>query len=225
MIINNRIPYEYFITKGKAQSNIGSPGLPFETGSYDGALREAGIHNTNILVYTSIIPKGAKEISRKEGISRIRFGEVMECIKAESSGKKGKTLSAAIIVTSVKDPNGNYLGSLASEYSNTFDKKDKMTKDELVSHIEKSLLGSVSEMVKHRQYGNFIEKPQMYKDNYTDLGYIIHPGKDFIYDNLTVTENYGSVLVAICFVSYKIKTIHKTITKKKKVNKVKINKK
>lgn len=215
MIINNRIPYEYFITRGKGQSNIGSPGLPYETGSYDGALKEAGIHNTNVLVYTSIIPKEAKEISRKEGISRIRFGEVMECIKAEANGKTGKTLSVAIIVSSVKDSKGHYLGSLASEYVNTFN--TKKSENELVSNIEKSLLGSISEMVKHRGYGNFIEKPQMYKDNYTDLGYVIHPGKDFIYDNLTVTEKYGSVLVAICFVSYKIKAkkIKKTKTIKK----------
>jgi len=37
LILGNRIPYEYFITKGKGESNAGSAGLPYETGSYDAA--------------------------------------------------------------------------------------------------------------------------------------------------------------------------------------------
>ena len=38
MILGNRIPYEYIITKGKGESSAGSEGLPYETGSYDAAL-------------------------------------------------------------------------------------------------------------------------------------------------------------------------------------------
>jgi hypothetical protein len=30
-ILGNRIPYEYFITTGKGESNAGSEGLPYET--------------------------------------------------------------------------------------------------------------------------------------------------------------------------------------------------
>ncbi len=53
LILGNRVPYEYFITKGKGESNVGSDGLPYETGSYDAALFEAGIQNTNVIEYTS----------------------------------------------------------------------------------------------------------------------------------------------------------------------------
>jgi hypothetical protein len=35
LILINIIPYEYFITKGKCESDAGSKFLPFETGSYD----------------------------------------------------------------------------------------------------------------------------------------------------------------------------------------------
>lgn len=35
LILGNRIPYEYFITKGKGETDAESNFLPFETGSYD----------------------------------------------------------------------------------------------------------------------------------------------------------------------------------------------
>ena len=70
LILGNRVPYEYFITSGSGQSNVGSEGLPYETGSYDQALTKAGIENANIVEYTSVIPTGAKEISREEGVKR-----------------------------------------------------------------------------------------------------------------------------------------------------------
>jgi pyruvoyl-dependent arginine decarboxylase (PvlArgDC) len=45
IILGNRVPYEYFITSGKGESSAGSAGLPYETGSYDAALNDAGIQN------------------------------------------------------------------------------------------------------------------------------------------------------------------------------------
>jgi len=53
-ILGNRVPYEYFITSGSGQSNVGSEGLPYESGSYDEALTKAGIQNANIVEYTSM---------------------------------------------------------------------------------------------------------------------------------------------------------------------------
>ena len=82
MIISNRVPYEYFMTTGKGNSNAGSEGLPFETGSYDAALNDAGIENANIMEYTSVIPRESKMISKKEGIKRIQWGQVIEAIKS-----------------------------------------------------------------------------------------------------------------------------------------------
>ena len=60
LCISNRVPYEYFLTSGKGESDAGSEGLPFETGSYDAALNVAGIQNANVMEYTSVIPTGAK---------------------------------------------------------------------------------------------------------------------------------------------------------------------
>ncbi len=45
--------------------------------------------------------------------------------------------------------------------------------------------------------------PELYKDNITDKGYKIHPGKHFVYEDLKVSKQHGSVFTAICFLSYR----------------------
>ena len=198
IILGNRVPYEYFRTKGKGESDAGSEGLPYETGSYDAALFEAGIQNANVIEYTSVMPTDSKQISKEEGLKRLQWGEVLECIKAQSNGKKGSKISAAVMTTSVIDPKGKYLGGFAVEYSGSGTKQD----------AEASLAESVTGIIERRGYGklkgggNLI----MYKDNVTDNGYKIHPGTIFEYENLDVKKKHGSVFTAICFVSYKFPT-------------------
>ena len=192
-ILGNRIPYEYFLTKGKGESSAGSKGLPYETGSYDAALNDAGIENTNVIEYTSVIPTEAKEISREEGLKRLNWGEVLECIKAQANGKKGSKISAAVMTTTIIDPKGKYIGGFACEYSGSGSRKES----------EDSLAESISGMIKRRGYGNIVGGTIMYKDNITDTGYKIHPGKVFVYESLDVKDEHGSVLTAICFVSHR----------------------
>ena len=201
-IFGNRVPYEYFITQGKGESDAGSKGLPFETGSYDAALLDAGIENTNVIEYTSVMPTNSKEISKKQGLKRLQWGEVLECIKAQANGEKGTTLSAAVITTSVTDPRGKYLGGFACEYSGSG------TKEEAGASLLESIVG----MIERRGYGN-MTNPELQKNNITDKGYKIFPGKHFVYDTLTVTKSYGSVLTAICFVSHNFPVLKKKCKK------------
>jgi arginine decarboxylase len=202
IILGNRVPYEYFITQGKGESNAGSKGLPYETGSYDAALFNAGIQNANVIEYTSVMPTESKELTKEEGLKRLQWGEVLECIKAQANGKRGSKISAAVITTSVTDPRGKYLGGFACEYSGAGTKED----------AEQSLLQSIVGMIERRGYGVMKEsgKMQLYKDNVTDNGYKIHPGKNFVYEYLDVKEEHGSVFTAICFVSYRFPTLKKT---------------
>jgi len=214
IILGNRVPYEFFITQGKGESNAGSKGLPYETGSYDAALFDAGIQNTNVIEYTSVMPTESKEITKEEGLKRLQWGEVIECIKAQANGKRGSKISAAVITTSVTDPKGKYLGGFACEYSGSGTKED----------AEQSLLQSIVGMIERRGYGVMKEsgKMQLYKDNVTDKGYKIHPGKNFIYEYLDVKEEHGSVFTAICFVSYKfpaLKKMNRTNANNKKIKK------
>lgn len=212
-VIDNRLPYEYFLTTGSGDSNAGSKGLPFETGSYDAALNSAGIENSNIMEYTSVIPTHAKKLSLEEGLKRQRWGEVLECIMAKANGKKGETISAAVMITNVYK-NNKFLGGFACEYSGNKDKKE----------IEDSLLKSVSDMIERRGYGK-MKNAKVYQDNKTDKGYTIHPGKEFIYDSIKIEKDSGTVLASICFVSFKLhfrkapkthKKSHNTKTRKKK---------
>ena len=214
IILGNRVPYEYFITTGKGESAAGSEGLPYETGSYDAALNDAGIQNANVIEYTSVMPTEAKEISKEEGLKRIQWGEVMECIKAQSNGKKGSKVSAAVMITTITDPKGKYLGGFACEYSGPGTRKD----------AEVSLLESIYGMIKRRGYGNIKGELQIYKDNKTNTGFIIHPGKIFVYEHMDVVEEHGTVFAAICFVSYKFPTFMKTKTKTRAPRKTRKNK-
>lgn len=225
-LLGNRLPYEYFITQGKGESNAGSKGLPYETGSYDAALFNAGIQNANVIEYTSVMPTESKEISREEGLKRLQWGEVLECIKAQANGKRGSKISAAVITTSVTDPKGKYLGGFACEYSGSGTKED----------AGKSLMESIVGMIERRGYG-IMKNPSLFQDNVTDKGYKIHPGKHFVYEDLKVTKEHGSVFTAICFVSYMFpvlksqsrsnqnKSRSQSIRKKRKQRVVKNNKK
>jgi arginine decarboxylase len=193
LILGNRVPYEYFITSGSGESNVGSDGLPYETGSYDEALTKAGIQNANIIEYTSVIPTQAKQISKEEGLKRLQWGEVLECIKAQSNGEKGKFISSAVMTTDVYDQNGKFLGGFACEYSGSGTKEE----------AEKSLEESIDGIIERRNFGNTKGGAKMYTDNITDKGYKYHPGKIFVYEGLDVKEHHGTVLTSICFVSYK----------------------
>ena len=216
IILGNRVPYEYFITSGKGESNAGSAGLPYETGSYDAALNDAGIQNTNVIEYTSVMPTESKEITKEEGLKRLQWGEVLECIKAQANGKRGSKISAAVMTTTIVDPKGKFLGGFACEYSGAGTKKE----------AESSLSESISGMIKRRGYGNIKGDIQIYKDNKTDTGYIIHPGKIFVYDFLDVKEEHGSVFTVICFVSYRFPTLTEAKpTQKTRKNKTRKNKK
>jgi arginine decarboxylase len=204
IILGNRVPYEYFITSGAGESDAGSDGLPYETGSYDEALTKAKIENANIVEYTSVIPTGAKEISREEGIGRMQWGEVLECIKAQANGPKGKFISAAVMTTSVTDPNGKFLGGFAVEYSGSDDRKG----------AEKSMEDSITGIIERRGFGKIEGGAKLYKDNTTDKGYTIHPGKIFVYEGLKVKKHHGTVIATICFVSYKIPVLSSPLERK-----------
>jgi arginine decarboxylase len=204
MILGNRIPYEYFATSGKGESEAGSEGLKYETGSYDAALTDAGIEDCNIIEYTSVIPTHAKQISREEGVKRINWGEAMECIKAQANGDKGQFISTAVLTTDVFDHNNKYLGGFALEYSGSG------TKEQAIKSLSISLKG----LIERRGYGLIKNKVEIFKN------YRLHPGKIFVYDSLKVTKEHGTVFCALCWVSHRYPQVsNKRKTKKRRSKK------
>lgn len=51
ILVGNRIPRDYFVTKGTGQSDI-----TIHAGSYHLALKKANIEMCNIMTYSSILP-------------------------------------------------------------------------------------------------------------------------------------------------------------------------
>jgi len=88
LLLGNRIPKDYFVAKGKGESDI-----TVHAGSYHLALKDAGIERCNILTYSSILPGIATEISKPE----LTHGAVMETIMAVSNARKGERATAGII--------------------------------------------------------------------------------------------------------------------------------
>lgn len=214
LCIGNRVPYEYFLTSGKGESDAGSEGLPYETGSYDAALNDAGIENANLMMYTSVIPTNAKLISKKEGLKRIEWGQVIETIKAETNGRKGEFISAAVITTDVYKE-GKYLGGFACEYSGRGSKKEAL----------ESLLVSIKDMIERRGMGK-LKDIKAFEKNRTSNGFIIYPGKHYVYDSIDIQKNAGTVFAALCFMSYNVKVYSDNKTRKNKTrnNKTRNNK-
>jgi arginine decarboxylase len=91
MVIGNRIPKDYFLTRGTGESDI-----TIHAGSYHLALKQAGIERSNIMTYSSILPSIAREVSKPD-ISTMVHGAVMETIMAAASGRKGECISAGIV--------------------------------------------------------------------------------------------------------------------------------
>lgn len=110
ILVGNRIPKDYFITKGTGESNIA-----IHAGSYHLALQQAGIEMVNIITYSSILPRIANKINKPD---YIEHGAVMETIMAVSNGHKGERLSAGIIYGWLYDrESGNKYGGLVCEHN------------------------------------------------------------------------------------------------------------
>lgn len=135
--MRNRIPRDYFVTSGKGESDV-----TVHAGSFDMALMEAGIHNLNIITYSSILPPTAKEVKRKE----LPFGAVAETIMGVQSGEKGDRVTAGIIYGWIYKK-GEKLGGLVAECHGDMSKED----------AEKTLKDSLDGMFKSRFDSNDIE--------------------------------------------------------------------
>ncbi|UNQ72921.1 pyruvoyl-dependent arginine decarboxylase [Infirmifilum sp. NZ] len=80
------IPRKYFVTKGKGLSKV-SPLMAFNN-----ALREAGIHNVNLVPVSSILPPGVEE----EPIHPLPPGAVVFVVMSEKRVKGPAKISTGI---------------------------------------------------------------------------------------------------------------------------------
>lgn len=185
MLATARIPEKYVVVAGVGQSDFG-PGLdPWETTAFDLALLDAGIGNYNIVKYSSVLPPEAKEISLNEAkeAGLLHHGMVLESIMAQVNGRKGEHLCAGIGTIEVyqrKNGEAHLIGGFAAEY------EGHQSPEAVKKILGESLCG-----IFDRRYGG-------------NSAYFIS-GFHYYLKNLVVDCDFGTVLVALGFVSFAVK--------------------
>jgi arginine decarboxylase len=160
ILIGCRIPKDYFITKGKGESDI-----TIHAGSYHLALKECGIESYNIMTYSSILPKIANLIEKPENLVH---GAVMETIMATANTTKGKRATAGIIYGWLYDKKTKEkYGGLVCEYNGNFTEKQageslRQSLDELYyngfseKYELKDILLTTNSFTPKKKYGSVI---------------------------------------------------------------------
>ena len=88
---------ELFLTKGKGVHED-------RLTSFEYALRDAGIAGTNLVLISSIFPPQAKLISRKEGLKKIKAGQILFTIYSKNQTKEPhRVCSASVGIAQPKD--------------------------------------------------------------------------------------------------------------------------
>jgi len=89
-----RMPQYYFVVSGVGLSNVSL------LNAFDKALREAGIHDVNLIEVSSILPKGVRELrftGRGELTSLFDPGEIVHVVMAKKLSSGGESIAAGLM--------------------------------------------------------------------------------------------------------------------------------
>lgn len=116
-ITQNRIPHEFFATKGSGCSEYA-----IHPGSYHMALTDAGISEFNIINYSSVLPATAKLVTLDE-VDMPPYGSELCTIMAVANGYYGEHISAGIVYAWMykDDTCEEKVGGLVCELAGYFD--------------------------------------------------------------------------------------------------------
>jgi arginine decarboxylase len=156
LLLGNRIPHEFFMTKGSGESDI-----TIHAGSFHLALCNAGIGMKNIISYSSVLPAEARQIAMPENMKQ---GDVMEVIMAAGHCRKGERITAGMAMAWLTErDSGANIGGLVCELSGNYpveeiEEKLKESMQEIYHHgYETYNLGDLQliteTFVPHKQYG------------------------------------------------------------------------
>lgn len=184
-VYGNRVPYLYFVTSGRGDTDIGPGDDPWETGAYDLALQDAKIENFNVMYYTSVLPPESKEIPIEEAQKYFRHGAVMETIMAQVKGVKGNTLCTGVGRIWIKrKSDGKAIGGFAAEYEKVYKESASTAQAEELAkkmlHI--SLMGEVQRRYNSQEFEYFGETHKV--------------------NAFTVKNKFGVSLTALCWINY-----------------------
>lgn len=176
-VFGNRIPKQYFMNTGFGQTDQGSGIDPWETGSYDLALLDAGIENFNVIQYTSVLPPEAEEVPFAQVAPLIHHGAVLETIMANINGRQGDRLCAGVGRIQVRrKSDGAHIGGFAAEYEGHASSKHAQ------EIVHQSLLGICERRYNPKEFEWFDQR--------------------FTIRDEIVTKKWGTILAVMGFVSY-----------------------
>ncbi len=95
------VPKKVFFTKGVGRHKE-------ELGSFEMALRDAGIEKFNLVTVSSIYPPGCKIITRAQGLQELTPGEVVFCVMYQTRSNAPTRLMAASVGLAVPADNDQY---------------------------------------------------------------------------------------------------------------------
>lgn len=124
---------EMFFTKGVGKSKD-------QLTSFELALRDAGIAPYNIVTVSSIFPPGAKIISKKEGLKKLKPGQILFCVMARLASNEPNRLLAASVgcATPANKKTYGYLSEL-HEYGLSERKAGEKSEDLAASMLASTL--------------------------------------------------------------------------------------
>jgi len=109
--------------------------------SFEAALRDAGIEKCNLVHVSSIFPPGCKIISKTEGISKLKQGQITFCVMSRNaSNEPNRLLAAAIGCALPKEESVHGYLSEHSSFGETDQKAGKYA-EELAAEMLATTLG------------------------------------------------------------------------------------
>ena len=185
MEVGTRYPTLAFHTGGAGQSEDGIPPQPFETFCYDSALKEAKIHDFNVVPYTSVLPPELfGNIVPVEQVEKtFKHGAVLEVIMAGNGARieDHKAIATGIGIVWGKDKKGNFLGGWAAEYVEYFD-----------TYIDDNIAQSHAEMWLTKSMNHELELRDVKK----------HSEFQFFHNYVNITKNFAYSLTALGFLNF-----------------------
>ncbi len=105
----NLIPTKVFFTKGVGRHKS-------ELGSFERALRDAGIAQFNLVEVSSIFPPNAEMVSKEEGLQYLKPGQIVFVVLAKNSSNELNRLISASVGLAIPKDRSKY-GYLSEHHS------------------------------------------------------------------------------------------------------------
>lgn len=117
------IPKFIFFTKGVGRSKT-------KLGSFEKALRDAGIERFNLVSVSSILPPGCQIVSKEKGLEMLSSGQVVYSVIARTETNEPNRLISAAVGLAVPTDKNNY-GYLSEHhaYGETDEKSSEFAED------------------------------------------------------------------------------------------------